>query len=332
MRMKSDDLQAAGMPFALHTSGDVADADTTAPRLVSLDFQPRVIDYAVSSTIQVTVHVADDQTGVKYLHLGATDGPRGAIFGSLRTDQSEGGFSDGRLLSGDKFDGTYTFPIKVEPFTLAPGTAYNLELHATDVAGNNMCMKSADLQAAGMPFALHTSGDVADADTTAPRLVSLDFQPRVIDYAVSSTIQVTVHIADDQTGVKSLHLRATDGPRGAISGSLRTDQIEWSFADGRLLSGDKFDGTYTFPIKVEPFTLAPGTAYNVELHATDVAGNNMRMKSADLQAAGMPFALHTSGDVADADTTAPRLVSLDFQPRVIDYAVSSTIQVTVHIA
>ena len=166
--------------------------DTQAPTLVSLDFTPKNVDVSNGEqTITVTAHITDNDAGFSH--------------GSLFFQPPAGGpglngfFSaTNRTPGGTAQDGTYEVTVTV-PTSAQPGT-WKLSSVSLSDQWNNASYSSFTFPGS-LPYPSGTPTDLtvanANADTTAPVLVSLDFNPKSVDVTQGDqTVRLRAHITD----------------------------------------------------------------------------------------------------------------------------------------
>src|SRR5579859_5113171 len=179
-------LAAAG-----HLSAQV---DTTPPKLVAFDFNPKTIDVTVGAqTITVTAHLTDDLSGVITL-FGAV----GAQFTSPSGAQTQfGSFGSFNLVSGTSLDGNYQTTVTFPQFSEAG--AWTVQVFLEDKVSNSSSIDSAALQALGFPATLTVT---STPDTTPPQLVGFSFSPSTIDVSGGpQSVTFLIHATDSPAGV-----------------------------------------------------------------------------------------------------------------------------------
>ena len=299
-------------PYPIGTPRDLevtnANADTNAPVLASLDFNPKSVDVSDGAkNVTVTVRVIDEV---------------GFTFGSVSFQPPSNGmplvtsFYPTNRTSGTAQDGTYVFTAAI-PATARPGTWKLSFVTVTDTSGNFRNYGTAS--PSYMPFPIGTPTDLAvvnsNADTAAPVLVTFDFMPKSVDVTNSpQTVTVTATITDN-IGFNSggFFFQPSSGP--GVSGSFNSTNRQ---------TGTAQDGTYQATITI-PAGARPGTWRLSSLNLSDTSGNSVFYSSfsGNPLPSGTPTELTVTN--ANADVTAPTLVSFDFQPQSVDVTAANAI-------
>jgi len=283
-RLDSTELKSLGMPHTLSVLGKAEDADTKPPELMSLDFQPRVVDPTLCNTITFTAKVKDEQSGFNYALLRCRKEGERFTFGAPSAS-----FGSSKCIGGNSREGTYRESIPLKPFALAPGTRYFWTVKLQDTANNKVELSSDELAARGFPHVLEVVGSPADADTTPPALLSFDFQPRIIDPAVTNKVTFTAHIVDSQSGFDQAMLTSRKDGEQFTHGAPSI-----SFGNRNRTAGDEKDGMYRATLVLKPGQVTPGVTYLWQVKLYDVAANKSEMKAEHLSAKGMPTALQVA--------------------------------------
>jgi Ca2+-binding RTX toxin-like protein len=284
---KPDTLDGGtGHDTCYYSADDTVNAaciDTSAPALVSLALSRSTIDTSSSSqTIDVTVHLTDDATGLP--QPGYTHGVPQIRFINASSGQFvDAVFDPSTRTSGGPLDATYTARITV-PVGSAHGTWEISYVLLVDAVGNLTRINSSDLAARSLPTGFTQSGA---GDTSAPALVSLALSRSTIDTSSSSqTIDVTVHLTDDATGLPQPGY--THGvPQIRFINASSGQFVDAVFDPSTRTSGGPLDATYTARITV-PVGSAHGTWEISYVLLVDAVGNLTRINSSDLAARSLP--------------------------------------------
>src|SRR5262245_20051236 len=278
--------------------------DTTAPNLTSLSFTPTVNLGGGPQPISFTVGATDDQSGVFIVDiwfansLNYTLPPSSTVHSSRLVDilgTPTDTFADGQL--------TETFNLT----TFNTSGTYTIDhIDVFDLAHNQHTYTTAQLAALGAQTSFTIQGGTAD--TTAPTLTSLSFQPVIDLSGGAQPITFTVGATDDASGVNGAVIVFTNGLYVTdILGSLFKfpmfgvlDAID-SFSDGQSAN------TFT----ISPFNAA-GTYTIDHIDVFDNANNTRTYNAAQLAGLGIATSVTVQGGTPD--TTAPTLTSLSFQP------------------
>jgi hypothetical protein len=289
----SCDGEDATQEVASSRLGEAAE-DVTPPSLVSLAFEPAVIDTsAAGQRVLVTARVTDDLSGFE---------TSGVTFFSPSGQTASGTFHADDRVSGDGLDGVYQFQIDVPRFSEL-GTWRVINILVNDATRNFRNYSAAELAAQGLPTTIEVVGV---SDTTPPHLISLSFDPAVIDTSSGpQQITVTARITDDLSGFET---------SGVTFFSPSGQTISGTFHASNRTSGDGLDGVYQVQIDVPRFSEL-GTWRVINILAGDATRNFRNYSAAELAAQGFPTTIEVAGV---SDTTPPHLVSLSFDPAVID--------------
>ena len=270
-----------------------AQVDVTPPVLVSLDFNPKVVDTtSAPATVTLTARITDDLSGVSQFS-------RCFMFKS--PSQTKNAIQCWDRISGTALDGIYQRAIGIPAFT-EPGT-WTLDLYLlADTAGNDGSKTAAALQAAGFPATLSVT---SASDLQPPTVMSLDFTPKVVDTtSAPATVTLTARITDDLSGLSTVNCFMFKSPSQAKNAIQCWDRI----------SGTALDGIYQRAIQIPAFT-EPGT-WTLDLYLlSDAVGNSGSKTAAALLAAGFPATLSVT---SAPDLQPPTVMSLDFTPKVVD--------------
>ena len=271
-----------------------AQEDVTPPQLVSLDFNPKVIDTTSGpQVLTVRMRVTDNLAGASQVCFGIT---------SPSNLQARGGCL--HLVSGTAQDGEWEADITFSQFGEA-GTWLVRDgwVSVIDIVGNHRGISRDQLIAAGFPTDLEV---IANQDVTPPQLVFLDFNPKEIDTTGGpQVVTVRMLVTDDLAGTDQVCFGITSPSNLQARGSCL-----------HLVSGTPQDGEWeanlSFPQLVEAGTWLVRDGW---VSVIDKVGNHRGISRNDLIAAGFPTDLEV---ISSEDVTAPQLVFLDFNPKEID--------------
>ena len=219
------------------------------------DHQPPVIESAtcpknvVAGSLFSLYLTITDKSGVQpgnysYMNVRATTG--NSYLACSSTDLT--------LVNGTITDGTWVLSCII-PLE-SPNTSYDIEVHILDTAGNQA------------EFNMHHAFDLTGGspnDLKPPTIVTLELSTTAVE--IGATLQVTVHVKDSESGLRSLTFQAYD--------SYLTYVIicKGSFT---LVSGDNFDGVWSYSCQIPAGTDCD--YYEAAAYATDVQ-NNQSMKT-----------------------------------------------------
>ena len=254
--------------------------DTTPPDLISLDFNPKVIDATGLAQPQViaVVTIRDNDGGV---------GAEGIDFRFLNEDGTRGiGRFGERTISRSEDDLTVTKEITFLPAQfLPPGNYFIDNFSMGDRAGNFKRLSRQEIAEMGFPILLINQGPPPQ-DTTPPDLISLDFNPKVIDATGLAQPQViavvTIRDNDGGVGAEGIDFRFLneDGTRGIGRFGERT------------ISRSEDDLTVTKEITFLPAQfLPPGNYFIDNFSMGDRAGNFKRLSRQEIAEMGFPIEL-----------------------------------------
>ena len=279
-----------------------ANADTAAPVLVSIDFNPKTVDVATGDqTVTVTARITDNVAfsgGAAYFQPPSPGPSLPALF---------------TRISGSAQDGIYEAPLTV-PASSRPGTWRMGSVGLSDVAGNAVSYSAFVGPGSSLsPFPPGTPTDLivtnSNADTAAPVLVSFDFMPKSVDVTNAPQIVTVTARITDNIGFNSGGFFFQPPSSGlGLSGSFNSTNRQ---------TGTAQDGTYQTTITI-PAGARPGTWRLSSINLSDTSGNSVfhSVFSGNPFPAGTPTELTVSN--ANADLTGPTLVSFDFSPRSVD--------------
>lgn len=273
---------------AIFPGVSVAD-DTSPPELVAFDFNPTSIDTSSGSQeVTFAIEFADDLSGFRNGHLRVR-GPSGQWLELHFSGQGELG-------------GTYivvgTFPQHSEA-----GTWIVYDVILNDMVDNEGHSPTAELAARGFVTTIEV---VSGLDTTAPQLLSFEFNPFFIDTSEGpATVTFSIDITDDLSGFSHGYLRVR---------SVSNQWVQLRFTGQGELS-DTFTVSTTFPQYCEAGTWI---VYSVILN--DMVGNEGYYSTEALEGMGFDATIQVT---SVQDLIAPELVAFDFYPKAIDTSKTS---------
>lgn len=260
-------------------------ADTAPPVLTSFSVSPAAVDVTTGdATVQVTLHLTDDDSGLAYANLFLYNA-NGAFVNNIffrDTDVEPG---------GNDTDGTYVVDVEVPRY----GADGDWKFAASFTDKND---RESDYGDSGLPFPVPGSEvlDVTNSgteDIAKPQLVSVGIAPGTVDVtSQDQTITATLHITDDLSGLRS-GFAILYNPSGTDSGIYR-------FFAASSGVGTPQDGIYTISMTI-PRGSASGQ-WEIRPQLRDRVGNSV------FNIAGAPGATFTvvnngnlpTGDLADA--------------------------------
>jgi hypothetical protein len=248
-------FSALALASILGTSGFAA-ANDNPPEITAFSVSPAAVDItSADATVQVTVHITDDDSGFSYANLYLY-GPGNKFVTNIFFQNSD------VQSGGTNLDGTYVIDVTIPRYGLAGD--WRLEAQPVDHNGN-----SADYGASGVPFPIPGNEIIAVAntgtvDSTPPLLASISISPSTVDVtSQDQTISVSVNATDDLSGLRN-GFAILNTPTGSDSGINR-------FYQASSGTGTPQNGTYTFDMTL-PRGSTAGT-WTVVNHLRDVVGN-----------------------------------------------------------
>ncbi len=230
-----------------------------------------------------------------------------------------GFFPPGNLVSGDEYDGVYSFPVTFDQYAEAGVWLPRVDLR--DEGGNSVLYRHTDLVAMGFTD-LAVTVTSATPDVTPPVLVDVTRDPYWIDTNASNqTIDVTAHVTDDLSGLNfgGVTWHSPSGTQHAGFGF---------YPEYNLASGDANDGHYEFSVEFEQFC-EPGI-WEAVVDLQDEIGNSVVYSTAELESMGFND-LYVKV-ISTPDVTSPELVDFARDPqRVITTTSDKTVQVEVRV-
>jgi hypothetical protein len=277
-------LPAIVFAALLGASGSLA-ADTAPPVLTSFSVSPAVVDVTTGDvTVQVTLHLTDDESGFFYANLNLYNA-KGAFVHNFFFQDSD------VEPGGSATDGTYVVDVAVPRF----GADGNWRFSASF---NDRSSRQSRYGGADLPFPVPGSEilDVTNAgteDIAAPQLASISIAPGTVDVtSQDQNITATLRVTDDLSGLRN-GFAILYNPSGVDSGIYR-------FFPASSGVGTPQDGTYTVSLTI-PRGSAAGQ-WELRPQLRDMVGNFV------FNIAGAPGATVTvvnngnlpTGDLADA--------------------------------
>jgi hypothetical protein len=293
--------------------------DTTPPTLAGLSFAPSAVNVTSRpQTVTVTLHVADDLSGVL-----SSDAFVGVTFRSPSGKQSQ--LAGGSSLPGSTpLNASFQAVITIPEFSESGNwTVANVFL--SDAVGNTVTLNTTDLALMFFPTALAVT---SIPDTTPPTLTSLSIVPSSINVSSGQqAVAVSLGLADTQSGVTlscanscPYYTAVFTGPSG--DQFLGESKYEFGLASGTNNSG-VWSATVTFPRYAEA-----GIWTLTSLAYQDNAGNQVYLNSAQqIRSLGFPVSVNVSS--TPSDNVAPVLTSFGISPLVVNTSAGpQTITVT----
>jgi hypothetical protein len=232
--MLEADILAADFPMTFQVTGL---SDGGDPQITGFSFQPSQVNPAQGGGRTIlTAQITDDLSGF--------------VSGTATLSSPSGGKSisvylgSAQRVSGNALSGVYAYEIQIPEFSEA-GVWTLQDLSLTDRLGYSTSYDATTLTAAGMESGFTViSGSVLDE--AAPFLTSLQIAPTVIDVSNGSqSIQVTVGVTDDQSG---LYI-------GTITvGSPSGWTTSINFGAAERIEGSDVNGVYRIQSTVTPYT------------------------------------------------------------------------------
>jgi hypothetical protein len=227
-------LPAVVMAALLGSCGLLA-ADSAPPVLTSFSVSPAAVDISTGdATVQVTLHLTDDESGFNYANLYLYNA-KGAFVHNFffRDIDVEPG--------GSATDGTYVIDVVVPRYGADGDWKF---------AGsfNDNASRQSNYGGSDLPFPVPGSEifDVTNTgveDIASPQLVSVNITPGTVDVtSQDQTITATLRITDDLSGLRN-GFAILYNPSGTDSGI-------YSFFAGSLGVGTPQDGTYTVSLTI----------------------------------------------------------------------------------
>lgn len=276
------------------TVAATAVADTEQPILTGLTITPRELNVVTgSAALEIRATITDAGAGV-YSVRADYAGPAGA--------QARGCPVFSRPTSGTPNDGTWVCAATI-PQHAVGGEWSITSITVHDRALNRRVYSAADLAAAGLPATFVVTS--AAEDLTAPVLGAFSISPAVVDVtAAAQTVRFTATLRDDSVGVAQV-VFGLEGPEQAHTYLRQRD-----LCSATRTAGTPLDGTWSCAVTIEHGS-TPG-AWTATVTASDKVHNALRLKSADLRAAGFPGELTVVS--ATPDVTAPALTGFSASP------------------
>lgn len=276
-------LPAVVIALLLGAGGQLA-ADSAPPVLTSFSVSPAAVDITTGdATVQVTLHLTDDESGFAYANLYLYNA-KGAFVHNFffRDIDVEPG--------GSATDGTYVVDVAVPRY----GADGDWRFAASF---NDNSSKQSDYGGTDLPFPVPGSEifDVTNAgteDIAKPQLVSVGITPGTVDVtSQDQTITATLRITDDLSGLRS-GFAVLHNPSGMDSGIYR-------FFTASSGVGTPQDGIYTVSMTIPRSSVAG--QWEIRPQLRDMVGNFVSI-------AGAPGATVTvvnngnlpTGDLSDA--------------------------------
>jgi hypothetical protein len=299
----------------LFTLWDGVSGDLQAPRIEELTLNPTEADVSTAAaTLTVTLRITDAQAGFRDGNIDVftqTGDWTGSVY-----------FTDGQRITGDSADGTYEVTVPVPRYG-PPGT-WRIQCQVTDHADNTRDYPFGTAYPDGVDatFTVVNSGPV---DSLPPTVTAIDITPGTVDPSTApATLQVTVSLTDDLSGIRDAYLFFYD-PQNAYY-----YQMFKSLDATTRISGDALTGTHQASVTV-PQGIAAGT-WTIRVFLRDMVGRT-RFYGLDGPAYPEP------GDgkfivSSGADTEAPRITELAITPASVDIsgaAAAATVTVTARI-
>ncbi|MDY6950242.1 MAG: Ig-like domain-containing protein [Thermodesulfobacteriota bacterium] len=275
-----------------------AQADTSAPTLVSIQVSPTSIDVSSGpEDITVTVGFKDDSSGVDswsvtfYSPSGTetlpVEGSPGLVSGTL----TDGIFEGVSTLTQGSEEGIWSASI----------------VTVSDVDGNTAQI---DLSTHGV-FLIQVGPSLEDL--TPPDLVDISVSPTAVNVTTADgQVTVQAHLTDDLSGLYrfSGSFRSPSGRRSA------------SFRSYNPVSGTSLDGVWEATALFPQYT-EPGMWRCESLYVVDRVGNSATI---DIEAAGMAMEVDVTSP--PEDLTPPDVVNISVSPTAVDVTAADG-QVTV---
>jgi RTX calcium-binding nonapeptide repeat (4 copies) len=255
--LSSDALAAAGLPSAVEQVGP---GDVAAPELrsISLDAPASVDTSTGTRTVYANLHITDDLAGLMYGWVWLTN---------PLTSHRVGGYVEiAERVSGTPTDGVYRVAIPMEPDT-ARGTWTVTSVELRDTTYHDAALDAAavaDRATGGLSVE-----QTGDPDAIPPVLTSVSFSPDVVDESSDFVIHMTVEASDAETGISQVDCDFSP-PSGA--GGVRLSFATMPGYPSNIVSGDKYDGTFTTGTMYDAGSLEPGV-WSGGCFAVDWAGN-----------------------------------------------------------
>ena len=248
-------LPAVVMASLLGAGGLFA-VDSAPPVLTSFSVSPAAVDVTTGdATVQVTLHLTDDESGLFYANLFLYNS-RGVFVNNiffLNTDVEPG---------GSPTDGTYVVDVVVPRY----GADGNWKFAASF---NDYASMQSRYGGTDLPFPVPGSEifevtNTGTEDIASPQLVSVGITPGTVDVtSQDQTITATLHITDDLSGLRSGFAVLHD-PSGMDTGI-------YSFFAASSGVGTPQDGTYTVSLTIPRGSVAG--QWEIRPQLRDMVGN-----------------------------------------------------------
>jgi hypothetical protein len=271
LNLEGQSLVDRGYPgFVQVTSNE----DTVAPTVQAFTLNPDAVDVRTApQVVQVNLSASDDLSGVlgAYVALSPPKGPNGDLTTSL-------------ISEGTGWIGTIEVPQYV-----ASGD-WEVRLTVWDAAGNNQNYSSTRLQTEGFDYRLTVT---SNEDTVAPVLERVTLTPEAVDVSTSSQIvEGQIKTYDDMSGVQSVTVILSP-PSGYGSEIMADFELDTNAAEEGI-----WNGVFHFPQYIEEGD------WMARLMIYDNVGNQVRMNSSQLAAAGYPNKITVTNNPAQMATSA----------------------------
>jgi hypothetical protein len=301
-RTVSSLLVSIAVTSALALPAYAQDSDTTAPVLVSFDFNPKSIN-VLSSTqdVSATFRVTDDLSGVASVFVRFIP-PTSAVSRASGTS---------RISSDGTYQTVTPFPQFVESGT------WTVEVSLRDVVGNQAILSSATVGAAGFPNELFI---VSNSDLSPPTVGSIAVTPNAVDVSSGdATVTIQLQASDDVSGVVLGSVSAAFSAVELVSPTaIQSSRL--SSLDLSLVSGTINNGTWSATARLPRYG-EPGTWRIGRISLADRAGNITDLRNDQLRALGLDTPVEVAS--SPADVTPPTLDRITFNPNIIDTSSSA---------
>lgn len=283
-------------------------SDTTPPKLTGLSFTPTSIDVsATGQTVVSTLQITDDLAGVSGVWIYYR-GPANQELSAWAP-----------RIAGTALNGTYQSQT-VFPRYSQPGT-WVAAVRMSDSAGNWVYLDSAKLTELAFPTQLTVSSN--PADITPPVLAGVEFIPSTLNVSSApQQMKIRYHVKDDMAGTMFAPPPETsyNTTWAAVivspTGKQHRWAATWQFA---LVQGDRNDGYWEATIDMPQYSEA-GTWHLEFLGVQDLAANRRYYYySTLLSELGTQVQFNVTS--SPSDITPPTLLTLDFEPKVINTSI-----------
>ena len=308
-------------------SGNTLVVDNTPPRIISLDFEPKVINPNESTVMTITLHVCDDQSGVSSVNYYFTSSVSNSEIHNV-PGSIIGYIGDSSLVSGTCKDGKYVKKFEIEAFSLVAGKPLYLCCSTVDNAQNSAMFWSKDLQQLNIPTCLTVSGKKRSTDFQKPKLKEFTVSPLTIDPSVDNKLHIRARITHKghgfMFGLFSLSESGIDYHGGI-------DSVCQSITIQDLVEGDKFDGVYETTLSLSANRLKPGKNLYSSAYLRDRINNCSELAAGYMSQKGFAATLTVLGNAEDYDDTPPKLVGLTMIPQVINPSVHNVLKIVIDV-